>query len=426
MSFSRRFEFYVNNEKENFNRYKNINIDVIGNFICKYKKHLLRVFISMFFLIAVLNQNINIVWASETDNKENSGSDIDLSGLDEFDFSDIQKILEQNGGISDISFRQIVEKLIKGDTEDIFTVIIDLIKNQLFLQIDENKQALTQVVLIAIVAAIFTNFSDVFSKSGISQLSFYITYLLLITLLCTAFATIMQISSEMVKLLVSFMKALIPAYFLAVAFVGGTVTSMSFYQFTLILITVLEAVLLYLVLPAIQVYVLIIFINNLSKEDVLSKLAELLKIVIDWALKTVFGAMLGFGVIQSLILPYIDNLKTNAVQKAISAIPGIGGGVSAVSEVIMGTGIIIKNGIGVAGLIVVILLAIIPIIKLVILALLYYGACAVIQPMSDKRIVESITAVANGTAMALKATALAALLLILTIAIICISTNVVR
>ena len=133
MSFSRRFEFYVNNEKENFNRYKNINIDIIGNFICKYKKHLLRVFISMFFLIAVLNQNINIVWASETDNKENSGSDIDLSGLDEFDFSDIQKILEQNGGISDISFRQIVEKLIKGDTEDIFTVIIDLIKNQLFL-----------------------------------------------------------------------------------------------------------------------------------------------------------------------------------------------------------------------------------------------------------------------------------------------------
>ena len=61
----------------------------------------------------------------------------------------------------------------------------------------------------------------------------------------------------------------------------------------LLLVWLVEWLLLTLILPGANLYVLLCMVNHLSKEDMLSKMAELLETMINWSPKTMLGAVLG-------------------------------------------------------------------------------------------------------------------------------------
>ena len=92
---------------------------------------------------------------------------------------------------------------------------------------------------------------------------------------------------------------------------GGSFTATLFYQMILLIILLAERVILAFLLPGVRIYFLVELTNYLTKEELLSKMAELLKAGIQWALKTIVGVILGLQLIQRLISPAVDALKTN-------------------------------------------------------------------------------------------------------------------
>ena len=72
-------------------------------------------------------------------------------------------------------------------------------------------------------------------------------------------------------------------------------------------------------------------------------------------------------------------------------IPGVGAGAGAISQMVMGSGILIKNTAGAAAVLVLLFMAAVPVIKLLVLMFLYYMAAAVMQPVCDKRLVACMT-----------------------------------
>jgi stage III sporulation protein AE len=177
------------------------------------------------------------------------------------------------------------------------------------------------------------------------------------------------------------------------------------------------------VIPLINFYLIIVLANNLSKEDMLSKLAGLLETVISWTLKSLLAAVIGFQAIQGLIVPVADQVKRSAIFKASSALPGIGNAIGSVAETVIGAGVLLKNAIGVAGLVVIIIICLVPIVQLTVVTLIYKFSSASLQPISDKRIVECISASAKSAQMLLQCVLVAAVLFLLTITIVAISTG---
>ncbi len=84
----------------------------------------------------------------------------------------------------------------------------------------------------------------------------------------------------------------------------------------------------------------------------------------------------------------------------------------------------IKNTIGMAAVIILMILITMPVIKLLILLLLYQCVAAVMEPVCDKRLVNCVSAAAKGQKMMLQVVTAAALILVITIAIVCAGTNV--
>lgn len=341
---------------------------------------------------------------------------------EEFEFSEIEDLLDDIFPEKKTDFQDLIKGMLNGETEPSLQVIGEMISDQFFYEWKSSKAGMVHILLIVIVAAVFTNFSNVFQNKQISEISFYVLYLLLITIGLNSFRILIVSASENLERLIGFMKVLGPVYFLAVAFAAGSSTSILFYNLVLLLIYLVELVILNFLIPFVQVYIVVKVMNNLSEEDYLSKFAELCETVIAWTLKTLLAGVTGVNIIQGLLSPAIDSLKRSVVGRSAEAIPVVGDAIGGVTEVMLGTAILIKNGIGVAGALVCIGICLVPIIQMAVVTLLYKLIAAMIQPVSDKRIVGCISSIADGSQMLLRIIFTTGVLFLLTIAVVTATT----
>lgn len=342
---------------------------------------------------------------------------------EDYDFSDLENYLEQELGAEAGNFGDVLDAVKGGDFSGALSQMLSLAGEAIWGELSSNEGAVRQAILIALFGALLTYFAGAFSGGAVGETGFYISYLLLTTLLLTAFHTSLGICTQVLEAVLQFLSLLVPVFFMAVAYAGGTATSMGFYQLTLLAIGGVQWLFLTILVPLIEIYVTLLLVNSLSREDFLSKLSELLRSAAEWGMKSLLGLILGLNLVQGLVLPLVDSVKSAALRKAVSAIPWVGSGAEAVGQVILGSGALIQNAIGTAALIFLILLCLVPIIKLGIISLLYQGAAAVVQPAADKRIVACISAVGSGTKLLLKLVLYTLILFLVTVAIICAASN---
>ena len=89
----------------------------------------------------------------------------------------------------------------------------------------------------------------------------------------------------------------------------------------------------------------------------------------------------------------------------------------------LGTAVLIKNGIGMAGAAVMIAICAIPIVQMALMTLMYKLTAALVQPVSDKRITGCISSVSQGYELLMKVVFSTGLLFLLTIAVVTASTS---
>lgn len=342
---------------------------------------------------------------------------------EEFDFREIDAAIRKIMPEKRLKFGETVMKIIRGDTKLSVDLIVRLLKEQLFFEFRSGKEGLVRILLLAVMAAIFTNFSGVLKNEQIGGIGFYVLYMLLIAVAFRSFQTVLDAATLGIERLLIFMRALGPVYFLSVAVTSGSSTSLVFYNLVLLLIYVVESLVLHFLLPLLHIYMVVKVLNFLSTEAYLTKLAELIEWCIVWISKTLLAAVISLNLIQGLIHPAVDSLKRGFLTKGVEALPGIGDAFGSVTEVFLGTAVLMKNGIGAAGAIFCIVICTVPILQIFAMTLLYKLVAALVQPISDSRIVGCISAVGDSGRLLLKLVFMTGLLFLLTIAIVAATTT---
>lgn len=345
----------------------------------------------------------------------------DLLSIDDFDFRESEKILRQNG-YEDIHVDTLLKALMKGDFNTVFTDGAALVKEKTVGDLIFVRRIMLNVLLIIIISAFFTNFANVFSKDNVSNMGFYVCYLLVISGIITIFETVCQVASGFIEVLLQFLTAMIPTYFVSIALLGQA-SAAGFYQVLVLAIGLVQFVFSAVLIPMIKIYLATGLVNNLSQEDFLSRLADLMKRFILFCNKFLVGAICGVNLIQAMILPSIDGIKNTAFQKIISAVPWLGNSAGSYVGILIGTSNLIKNVIGGFTMIVILLLCSIPCIKMEIYHIAFRLLSAVIQPVADERILSALQVVSDSIGFLLKLVLGSALLFIVCIGIICLTVK---
>lgn len=360
-----------------------------------------------------------------TKEEQLAGEDYQQLFVEELQFDHLDYFLQDHSaaGVNLPGFQSMFSLLIEGEFGEIGKQMRSFLRQQLLAEVSTGGHFLAQVMILGLLGAVFSNYASIFSGSQIAETGFYLTYLLMLTFLASSFLSGIEVAGELLSSVIEFMQALLPSFFLSVSVTGGSITSAAGCSLMLFSIEVAQNLFLRLFLPLIRLYTLLVMAGHLLKEDLFSKGTELLKQGISWGMKTVLGVILGFHLLQGMVAPYADAVKNTPIKRLLQVLPGVGQGAAAVSQMLLGSGVLIKNSIGAGAAIVLFFLAAVPLLKLLFLCVLYQGAAALLQPVCDKRLISCISAVGEGCRLLFSAAAFTVLFFLLSIAIVCMASN---
>ena len=346
----------------------------------------------------------------------------DFTMIEELDFDEIEESVNEILG-GEFEFKNTVLELLQGGQPLTLESFVTAVVEQMGDNWQTEKHLLLSILLLGIAAALMSNFSNIFQNQQIAEVSFEITYLLLFLILLQVFSGAMEIAGEVLLGIQDFMNVLVPAFCLAVTMASGSTTALVFYEFFLGLIYFIQRLIQNGLMALIQIYVILVFVNHLTKEEYLSQMKEMTSKITVWLLKSMLAVVIGFNTIQGILNPAVDSLKTTLFSRAVEVIPGIGNIAGSVTDVVLGSSVLIKNGIGVAALVVLVLICLVPLAKLGMLVLILELAAALSQPVSDKRMTGCVTGVGEGIRLLFRVVFTTVVLFMLTIAVVTVSVR---
>lgn len=344
--------------------------------------------------------------------------------LKELEFEHLDSFMEEIG--SDVTFYELFMQILEeGWGIDAMEKLVRWLWEQLFSELYANKKMFLEVLLITVCFSLLKNTAGSFGNAYMSDVCFLLVYSVLAVLLLKSVYIFQNIVADALEQCVSFMKVFVPCFCTGMFLSSNTYSSTGFYQLAFLVIYLVEDAFKVILLPCIHVYILLQIFNYFFEEGQFGHLAGLLETVVNWGLKIAVTAVLGLSAVQNLINPVKDRMVQGTIGRTTAAIPALGNIVGNVGELLLGTGMIIKNGIGVAGMAVLILIGIGPLAKTGIMALSYKIMAAVTEPLADKRISNCIMALSKGVLLYTKLLGEGMVLFLVMIAIVLSATSFV-
>ncbi|MBE5882826.1 MAG: hypothetical protein E7291_00125 [Lachnospiraceae bacterium] len=322
-----------------------------------------------------------------------------------------------------LSLNDLLDEIMTGDILGALTQFLQGMISGMADSLIGMKDIMVWLIVLGVVSAMMTHFVDVFDKHQIADLSYYFIYLLMSVILLKCFSQAMETATETIESIVLFVQMLVPTYLVSVGLATGTTTVAAYYQLLLLMIYAAQKILVGVVIPLVYSYCLLSMINGIWVEEKLALLIELIEKCIGWILKAAIGIVTGISIFQAVVTPVIDSVKNSTLQKVISAIPGIGNTADGVVEMVVGSAVVIKNGIGVVLLILLIVLCAAPLLKIFLTAVLIKCAAAFMGVVSGKRITSCANRVGDASLLLFRTAGTAMFLFMITLSVVATATN---
>lgn len=340
----------------------------------------------------------------------------------DYDYSDIDDAIDSiDEADIEQSFGKLVESIVsEGDYDG---NIVGRIGDILFGVLRNNRSAIVQIILLTVLSgAVGTLIPDI-SGGQVSLYAHMIIEVSMITILSAAFYSACKECQGTIDNCITIYKAVIPVFFSAVAVTTGNVTTAAYYEVILMVITVINSFCKNVFVGLIKAYMLLNIADAVMGKEQFSKMSELVYGTVKTGCKIMIALFTGIGGIKGLIAPTTDALKKNVVMKGLKLMPVVGSSVDAVSGTVVGAAVVIKNAIGTAAIVVLITVCSFPVLKLVLISVLYKFVAAITEPVADKRLIKLINALSTAVGMLALIDVVVMSLFILMTAIVCVSTN---
>ncbi|NLL82424.1 MAG: stage III sporulation protein AE [Tissierellia bacterium] len=374
---------------------------------------------TMFLIILIILIPSLVFAINQVDGYE--GSVIDEQ-LDVFDTSQLQslidEILKNNDYIQGLDFKDTLKKLIKGDEVLRWNSLKEALGKMFFGEVRLNLLFLSKVLVIAIISAILTNLQSSFEQSNVSTLANYISYVLIAILVLGSFHQLIETVKGTIDTLVNFMELILPVLLTLLVLAGGPNTKVLFHPMIIVVVNIIGEVVKNVVFPMIYFTFIISILSNLSERKEFKKLSELGRQVIVFIITASFTVFIGIITIYGLSSK-IDGITIRTAKFAVDTfVPIVGGFLSDAVETVIGSSTVLKNGVGIIGLFLLIVITIFPVIKIAALLLVYKIVEVIIEPIVSSTISNFFSEVINILLLVLISMVSTAIMFFITITII--------
>lgn len=272
----------------------------------------------------------------------------------------------------------------KIDNEKLFKSILNILGKEVIGSV----KILGSIIVIIVIHSILKSISEGLENKSISQITYYVQYILIVTLIMTNFSQVITMIKESVQNLVGFIDMLIPILLTLIITTGNIVSAGILQPILLFIITFIGNFINNIILPLVLVSTALGIVSKISDRIQIDKLSKFFKSSVVWILGVVLTLFVGVVSLEGNLSSSVDGVTAKTAKAAVSSfIPVVGKILGDAVDTVIGCSSILKNAIGIIGVVVVIGICIAPIIKLTILMAVYYLGAALCQPIADSKII---------------------------------------
>ena len=287
----------------------------------------------------------------------------------------------------DVSITDMFNEAVQGkiNNQTIYKKVLKLLGQE----VTSSLKVLISILVIIVIHGILKSITDSLENNNVSQIIYFVQYILIVTLIMSNFTEIIKLVQETANNLVGFINVLIPLLLTLMVYTGSITTG-----------TVLEPIILFIsnftgniianvLIPVVLIIVVFSIISKISERIQIEKISKFLKSSVVWFLGIVLTVFVGVVSLEGTLSSSVDGITAKTAKAAVSSvIPVVGKVLGDVVDSVLGCGVILKNAVGFIGVIVIIGICIMPIIKIGTLSIIYSLASAVVQPVADEKIVK--------------------------------------
>ena len=369
-----------------------------------------------FLVLAANTPNITDSPFTPQDILEIQQQNLDLSELEEF----IKEVDEDIKAIlPEFSLTQIFNNLKSGSFEIHPREAIKKIFNYFMREVMVNLSLLGKLLIIAVLCAILQTLQSAFEKGTVARLAYFICFLVVITLAINSFKIAITIGISTIDKMVDFMRLLLPVLLVLLTTVGGLTSTALLQPFLLVFLSFMSFFTQKIIFPLIFLTAVLCIANNMSDQFKVSRLAGFFKQITKVGIGLVLTLFIGVFSIQGVAGAVTDGVTLRTAKYMTGAfIPIAGSMLADTLDAVMGGALLLKNVLGLTGVLVLAAIILLPVIKIIALAVIYRLASALIQPMGDSLLANTLEQMAECLFLAFAAVTAVAIMFFLTITII--------
>lgn len=287
----------------------------------------------------------------------------------------------------DIDMNELFTSALTGkiDNEKILKAIVGIFGKEIVNSIN----VLGSVIIIIVIHSILKSISEGLENKSISQITYYVQYILIVTLIMTNFVQVVDMVKDSIQNLVGFMDCLIPILMTLVLTTGSIASAGMLQPILLFIITFVGNFINSIVLPLVLVSTALGIISKISERVQVDKLSKFFKSSVVWILGVVLTLFVGLVSLEGTLSSNVDGITAKTTKAAVSSfIPVVGKILGDAVDTVIGCSSILKNALGIVGVVVIIGICVTPIVKLTILMIIYYLGAAICQPIADDKIIK--------------------------------------
>ena len=172
-------------------------------------------------------------------------------------------------------------------------------------------------------------------------------------------------------------------------YTGSITTSSVVEPIILFMINFIGNIIQNLIIPFVLVLTSLVIISKISDKVHIDKLSKFFKSGIVWFLGVVLTVFVGVVSLEGTLSSSVDGITAKTTKAVVSsAIPVVGKILGDAVDTVLGCGIVLKNAVGLVGVVIVIGICIMPILKLFVLSVSYKLLSTVVQPIADEKIID--------------------------------------
>lgn len=254
-----------------------------------------------------------------------------------------------------------------------------------------NGKLLGTIIILTVFSMLLQTLQTAFEHNQVSKVAYAVAFMVIIILAIDSFSTAVDSAKSAIHTMIQFMLALVPLVLTLLASMGNVGSVAMFHPMIVFMIHVIGTLIYTIVFPLLFFSAVLGIVSCLSEKYKVNQLANLLRRISVGLLGSLLTIFLAVISIQGATAAVADGVTIRTAKYvAGNFIPVVGRMFSDAADTVIGASLLVKNAIGMAGVLILLLICAFPAVKILSLAFIYNLSAAVMQPLGNSPIIQCL------------------------------------